>query len=37
MCSKTLSADFHIAMNGPIPTVLDQVGVSTAELTEASS
>jgi hypothetical protein len=27
-----MAGDFVIAMNGPIPTVLDQVGTSTADL-----
>jgi hypothetical protein len=27
-----MTGDFAIAMNGPIPTVLDQIGTSTADL-----
>ncbi|KAI1336949.1 hypothetical protein F5Y15DRAFT_418514 [Xylariaceae sp. FL0016] len=29
----TLAGDFHIQMNGPIPTILDQVGISPGVLT----
>ncbi|KAI1843210.1 hypothetical protein JX265_012218 [Neoarthrinium moseri] len=31
-----LSADFSIRMNGPLPTILDQVGTSTATLTPSN-
>ncbi|CAJ2501343.1 Uu.00g041960.m01.CDS01 [Anthostomella pinea] len=29
----TLAGDFHILMNGPVPTILDQVGTSSSVLT----
>jgi hypothetical protein len=30
----SMAGDFVIGMNGPIPTVLDQIGTSTADLDE---